>query len=159
MTAPAAILSQKSLGGDLRQSMAVASMPRAPAALTQHGPPRAPPMRQRTNRPRPSAAKPPVRANAPQSRPPPRQELSLQEQLQQRLGGLKKVDASQIQKEKAQTKILTGQQEMKLTAQMATLAQQLSKRQNALHGKGQKKKNDDSDNSDKESSSSDNWSD
>lgn len=128
MTAPAGIQSQSTFGDNLRQSLPQPSMPRVPAAPPlRGGAPRAPPMRPRTNRPRAPPVKAPARPRAPQNRPPPKQELSLQEQLQARLGGLKKVDQSAIQKEKQQSR-LTGQQEMKLTAQMATLAQQLSAR-------------------------------
>ena len=117
-------------------------------------------MRPRASRPRAPPAKTPVRAKAPANRPPPKAEPTLQEQLQSRLGNLKKVDHSQIQQEKQQSR-LTGQQEMKLTAQMATLAQQLSARKNALGNNPQKRRgsgsSSDSDND--KSSSDDNWSD
>ena len=59
-------------------------------------------MRPRTNRPRAPVAQAP--ANKPRAnvarRPPPANVPSLQEQLQSRLGALKKVDASVIEKEK-----------------------------------------------------------
>ena len=94
-------------------------MPRVAQPPPGRGPPRAPPMRPRVSRPRAPAAKPLVRpkTNNPNRLPPPKREPSLEEQLQARLGGLKAVDQSQIQKDKQQhTKSLTGQQEMKLTA-------------------------------------------
>ena len=72
------------------------SQPNIPrvARPPMRGPPRAPPMRPRVSRPRAPVAKPPVRPRASNANrlPPPENKPSLEEQLQARLGGLKKLD-------------------------------------------------------------------